>query len=467
MTTTVGEQLKKAREQKRLTVEQAAFVTHIKPEYLRALEMNEREIIPSFVQAKGFLRLYADYLNLDPRPLLDLWSGIVSTSFTVTDKELPKNEPEDFDNAGSETKLLPLGDEEIKNPLDADLSASFEIQEPDSTVQAKAFPPLAEEYLKKIGVQLKERRQAVGLQYSDVEKFIHIRTHYLKALEDGRIDILPSFVQGQGMLANYARFMELDVENLLLQYAAALQARREALLPPPSGEKRAIQRNNGKIGRGLGKYLSTDLLISGGVILALLAFAVWAAISVSKTRNQSTLQTPVSISELLLTTVEQTSNSTEISVQDTVIPTSVLADESDGNPAVASLEPDISPVPGGDQPIQLTVIGQQRTWLKVIADGKEMLNERIIPGNAYSFSAENTIELSSGDATGIQIIYNGLDLGILGNQGQVVNLTFNLTGISTPTSVPQPTSTPTVAITSTPTPTPTMLVTPTVTPFIP
>ncbi len=468
MTATVGEQLRKAREQKRLTVEQAAFATHIKPEYLRALENNEREIIPSLVQAKGFLRLYAGYLNLEAGLLLDQWNGVVSaidperSDFNATAK-LPEQIAEEIPPLETE-----FGEENLEElSLEKELSETFEIQDTASTGQEFDFPPAAEEFLRDIGEQLKDRRQTVGLQYSDVEKFIHIRAYYLKALEDGRIDLLPSFVQGQGMLTNYARFLELDVDSLLLKYATALQARREALQPVSNSNKRRVLRNTGKTSRGLGQYLSADLLISGGVILGLLAFAIWAAISVSNTRNQTVRQTPVSISELLLVTVENTEVTAEILLEETAIPTSVLASENDGNPDFPTAQPIGSPGTEGSQPVQVTIIGRQRTWLRIITDGTEALNERVIPGNAYTFSAERSIELFTGDASALQIVFNGQDLGNLGNPGQVINLAFNPSGITTPTSVPVPTATPTLAPTNTPTPAPTIFMTPTVTPFIP
>lgn len=468
MTATVGEQLRNAREQKRLTIEQAAFATRIKAEYLRALEMNEREVIPSQVQAKGFLRLYAGYLNLDPKPLLDYWNGIVPASeIEITAVSIPNDDldalPEQISVSGIDTGKQ---NEAEKSP-DFEISESFEIQ--DTVIPAKEgnFPPAAEEHLRDIGDQLRERRQTVGLQYSDVEKFIHIRAHYLKALEDGQIANLPSFVQGQGMLTNYARFLELDVDSLLLKYAAALQARRESLQPVTNGNKRSIIRNNGKSIHGLGKYLSADLLISGGVILGLLAFSIWAAISVNNTRNQTIRQTPVSISELLLTTIEVTPETLENQQQGTVAATSVLAGESDGVPDIVNLQPSLAAGTENGQPVQVTVISRQRTWLKIITDGKESLNDRIIPGNAYTFSALTSIELYTGDASAIQVIYNGQDLGSLGNPGQVINLAFNPTGMTTPTSAPIPTATPSLAPTSTPTLTPTVFMTPTVTPFIP
>ncbi len=104
---------------------------------------------------------------------------------------------------------------------------------------------------------------------------------------------------------------------------------------------------------------------------------------------------------------------------------------------------------------------------RIVADGNEVFNDRLVPGNAYPFYATEDLELTSGNAAAIQVAYNQQELGSLGVTGQVVRLTFNLSGISTPTSVPFPTSTPTVAVTSTPTPTTAPVFTPTVTPFIP
>ena len=72
---TIGEQLKQARTQRNVTLEQAAHVTRVRVHYLRALEEDDRDLLPSDVQGRGFLRLYADYLGLPMDPLLDQWMG--------------------------------------------------------------------------------------------------------------------------------------------------------------------------------------------------------------------------------------------------------------------------------------------------------------------------------------------------------------------------------------------------------
>ncbi len=75
MPETIGQQLQNARLARGLTIDQVARVLHIRPIYLEALEEDRRKALPSSVQGKGFLRLYADHLGLPVQPLLDAWDG--------------------------------------------------------------------------------------------------------------------------------------------------------------------------------------------------------------------------------------------------------------------------------------------------------------------------------------------------------------------------------------------------------
>lgn len=65
-----GEQLRAAREERELTLEDVHTATHIRVEYLEALEQNEHAALPDDVVARGFIRNYARYLGLDPQPLV-------------------------------------------------------------------------------------------------------------------------------------------------------------------------------------------------------------------------------------------------------------------------------------------------------------------------------------------------------------------------------------------------------------
>ena len=64
-----------------------------------------------------------------------------------------------------------------------------------------------------------------------MERHTHIRMHYVRALEAGNLAGLPSPVQGKGMLNNYAAFLGLDTDAMLLRFADGLQARLAARQP--------------------------------------------------------------------------------------------------------------------------------------------------------------------------------------------------------------------------------------------
>ena len=70
MTDSVGARLRQARELRRLTLQQASETTKVRTHYLQALESDDYSAIPSAAQARGFLRIYAGFLELDVADLL-------------------------------------------------------------------------------------------------------------------------------------------------------------------------------------------------------------------------------------------------------------------------------------------------------------------------------------------------------------------------------------------------------------
>jgi hypothetical protein len=81
--------------------------------------------------------------------------------------------------------------------------------------------------------------------------------------------------------------------------------------------------------------------------------------------------------------------------------------------------------------------------LQVLVDGEIEFSGRVIPGGAYPFVGATQVEVLTGNGAGIQIFYNGADLGTLGNFGQVVSRIFTQQGIVT--------ATPTITLTPAPT----------------
>ncbi len=65
MSETIGQKLQSSRQEKRLSIEQVSAATRIRLHYLEALERDDLSAIPSTAQARGFLRIYADFLGLN------------------------------------------------------------------------------------------------------------------------------------------------------------------------------------------------------------------------------------------------------------------------------------------------------------------------------------------------------------------------------------------------------------------
>lgn len=91
MQDSVAATLKEARTQQGFDISAIAEITHVRKEYLLALEDGRYQDLPEDIYARNFLRLYAQALGLDDNSLLDRYSrerrsalGITPSEVTVT-----------------------------------------------------------------------------------------------------------------------------------------------------------------------------------------------------------------------------------------------------------------------------------------------------------------------------------------------------------------------------------------------
>lgn len=409
MSTTVGQELRQAREARSLTIDQAAAATRIRPHYIRALESGEFGALPSVAQARGFLRAYAGYLGLEVEPLL-------------ARLELSDDTP-----TRPTTQAAPQGETKTETPREA--AAIFQ----------------------EVGERLRHQRELLGLSLDDVERHTHLRQHYLTALEAGDLEGLPSPVQGRGMLNNYATFLGLAPDPLLLRFAEGLQLRLAARQAVQPKSRPAEQRSSSILPAPLRRLLSGDLIIGGGLAIFLVIFIAWGSIRVfaTLTRTEVTPTAP-SIAEVLLATSTPTATETLLPANPTAPPTqqafptqALVTDAVTG----AILSP--QPVSG----VQVFVNVRQRSWMRVLVDGEVEFEGRVVPGSAYPFAGETSVEIQTGNGAGLQVQVNGVDLGLMGTMGQVVNRIFSVQGEVTPTPTITPTPSPTLPVSPTPLPT--------------
>ena len=407
MSTNVGQQLREARQAKNQSLEQVSRVTHIHSRYLEALEAGNLQALPSRTQARGFLRAYALHLGLDPSPLIDR--------------------------------------------LETDPAAETTLREPD---EAPIAAVSAEGYLE-IADTLRIQRETLGVSLDEAEKQTRVRLRYLQALERGALGELPSAVNGRGMLKNYAVFLGLDPEPLMLKFAEGLQAElNERRLAQVNGAERARR-------SPLRRLISGDLLLGGVFLLGLLLFVIWA---VGRVAGVQASQTPQETAPSIIDMIDPQLTETPTP---TTSPTPDPADTSQV-PGVSGSEITATAIPTqpitNDAPVQVYIVVVERCWMRVTVDGQVEFEGRVIPGSAYPFSGRTEINVLTSSGSALEIIYNQQAQGPMGLFGQIVERIYTADAILLPTPAESPTPTPTETIETTPTPEGTIVQEATITP---
>lgn len=416
MAESIGQQLRQARQARALTLEEVASATHVRVHYLQALEAGDLGAVPSLAQARGFLRIYAEHLGLDAVALLSEMEG----------KEIsPPPPPPPVLPEIPIPQLLPTPDHEAEPVV-------------DPAIAAAAFA--------EIGQKLRSQREVLGLSLDDVERHTHLRTFFLKALEAGDFDQLPSPVQGRGMLSNYAEFLGMNPEPLLLRFADGLQARLAARQAATRPKQPRAEQLPPRPPSTLRRIFSTEVLVGGTLVILLVGLVLWAAIRIFAMRDeQQPVPTAPSIAAVLLVTPTEEPSPSPLPPTPTIpVPPTALLQPTEG------ATPEAQPPPPGLEAVQVYITVRQRAWIRVLVDGEVAFEGRVVPGSAYQYSGEDKVEILTGNGAAIQVFFNQQDLGPMGLLGQVVHQVFTRQGVQTPT----PTITITPSATERPTRTP-------------
>ena len=262
-----------------------------------------------------------------------------------------------------------------------------------------------------LGLWLRRARENRRLSLGDVERALKIRSRYLQALEVGDYTTLPGVVQARGFLRNYARYLELPVDEALARYEAEisgspLQPRdipasidvpgRQALrswAPPPPTVDEEVASTRARDSKGLMNILLgvivVFLLIAGGSYIAL----------------RSASSTPVE------------SPSPEDDVVKTVMSTPV---------STQSATP-VFPV-ALDGTVRVRVIPNNSAWISISADDQVVFQGIAEEQQVLEAVAQELLVVATGNGGAFRLYVNGTDWNLLGEQGAVVRRAWSPQG---------------------------------------
>src|SRR5258706_1721690 len=453
---TIGEQLKQAREFRRLSIQQVVQATRIRAYYLEAMEADDFSSMPSAAQARGFFRSYADFLGLNADELMERQrnESAAPAEFSAPTPAGKESRQEQAAESELENQALPEQPVVSIKPEPETPQAEVEASEPEATpLPEEPRPPAISQLIFfEIGHELRQRREMLSLTLDEIERHTRVRKHYLEKIEAGNYDELPSPVQARGMLSNYASFLDMDAEALLLRFADALQAGR--LERQPAAPKSTLPRPRIVLPVWLGRFVSPDLLFGGGMILLLFLLTLWGAMRIFSGGMSKAHTTPgPSISDVLLASPIATLALTKAEA----LPTSVeiITPASADEPIALVTDTPQSPETTSSN-VELTLSILERTFIRVTVDGEIKQEGRVVPGAALHFQGAGRIEVLTGSGSAVQVLFNQQGLGVMGNFGEVVDRIYTVNGVETPTPTSSPTVTATQRFQKTPSITPTI-----------
>ena len=257
-----------------------------------------------------------------------------------------------------------------------------------------------------VGDILRREREKQGLTIVDIEKGTSIRGLYIEHIERGNIGELPGLVYAKGFVRNYAKFLRLNAEALVQQFAE-----ENGSTPPPapaepeSAPRRISLSTVGdeslssiSIGGTSSSYASIfGKLAAGIIVLAALVGGGVAAISAINSPAQVPAAPPVKTEQPAAPTA-----AAEADASDTA-----RAAHTDG--------------------VNVSVTLAERCWTEVVVDGKSVFEGIIAKGKTESWKGKESVVIRAGNAGALDVTFNGRKLGKFGDNGEVLERTFSKT----------------------------------------
>jgi cytoskeleton protein RodZ len=277
------------------------------------------------------------------------------------------------------------------------------------------------------GDELRQRREALGLELADIAAVLRIKPAYLMALEAGRPDELPGAVYAIGFMRAYADHLGLDGDEMLRRFkreSALLAAKPDLAFPIPLGERSMPG--------------SGTLLVA--VILATCAYGGWFYLSTSEgprpervaeippellpNPERPQARPPVSRSADALAAPQTQTALTD--VPGPPVPTEAgfgLAGHPAATPPVAVAPeptPIAAPSPASDAQRGIVIRATADSWIQIRDARQSVILTRVLKaGESYQVPVQPGLSMRTGNAGGLEITVDGNLAPPLGPMGAV------------------------------------------------
>ena len=303
--------------------------------------------------------------------------------------------------------------------------------------------------LSELGVLLRERRSQRHISVDDVSAHLKISARLIRDIESGSDELLPHSVYVRGFIKSYAKMIGIDEEELApymlvfdqVESGQPEQITNQALPVENRGSGWLFKLLFVLLFVGFGGYWyystyfkDTSMLEHAEKMIALSSPAAPAQIKPSQ---------PVQPSSPVETPAQPQAAATPVSPPKATPDTSAVQAQAAAPlapPSVAEPQPVATPAsqqqpraaqlvaasqkntPAGSH--QVLITGLAECWVHATADGTETRQFSVKKNENFALSFTNSLVLKLGNAGGVRIVYDGVEMPAEGKSGQVKTLSF-------------------------------------------
>jgi cytoskeleton protein RodZ len=290
-----------------------------------------------------------------------------------------------------------------------------------------------------IGERLRQERLRQGFDLQQIAELTKINVVFLEAIEGDDLERLPGIFFTRSFVRQYARALGLDEADFEQELNRLAACERVPTIERPPVSPGALhvppmaatgRRSSGQ--RPLGSLVVLLLIVAACSV----AFVLWQrsreiAPASSGQSASATAPQPAAAANGGLPTAAP-------APQPVSPPPAPSSEPARAQPAAASepatetAAPETSPP---DQtattqtaPIQVRIHAIEATWVRIAVDGKYVFSGILRPDETRTVEANQSAQLRTGNAAGIEVSWNGKPVGSIGPAGQVRNVEFTPAG---------------------------------------
>ena len=262
------------------------------------------------------------------------------------------------------------------------------------------------------GSVLKTEREKQGKSLEEIVQSLKLNIEYLRAIEKDKYNLIPAEIYTKAYLRFYAQALGLDSNHIIDLYQKQMQV-TPAQNPVPPKEK-------------------VVFLYKPVIKIAFIILFVVSIIVLIKYRGLQPVMETVretkepQISETTETTIIKEGaqeGKKEPEVAGTENP-EVREGAQEGKEPETKIQEQETPALQERKELSLSIAAADTTWISVRIDGSEPKEWLLKQGEKIALSASESFVIITGNAGSTKIIFNGEDLGALGEQGQVLEVTL-------------------------------------------